>query len=404
MRIDDQLEIGERVLDFLAFVEPDAADDLVRHRLAHQRILNRPRLRVGAIENRKHPFNVLRSCLLHGAGDEVRLFELVTAAEVDDLSSALAVRPEALVLPVAILLDDRGRRVEDHLRRPVVLFEAHDARLGKVVLEVEDVPEVRSAPLVDRLVRIADDRQVAMDLGEPLDEHVLRTVGVLILVDHHVAELPGVAFPRLRGGLEQLDGLEQQIVEVERVAVREGPEVAFVNAGDLLVAQVERAAKRVGSFHAVLGLADSGERHSRRHQLVVDAELALRLFYHRDLVRRIVDDEIARQPDAGRLTPQQPRAQRVKRREPDSVARTAQHRLDALPHLACGFIGEGDRQHFVRRGVSVADEIRDAIGDDACLSRAGARQNQQRPVDVQHGLTLFGVEIGEERHWRGESV
>ena len=105
------------------------------------------------------------------------------------------------------------------------------------------------------------------------------------------------------------------------------------------------------------------------------------------------------EPDARRLTPQQPRAQRVKRREPDSVARSAQHRFDALPHLACGFIGEGDRQHFVRRGVSVADEIRDAIGDDACLSRAGARQNQQRPVDVQHGLTLFGVEILEEGHW-----
>ena len=66
-------------------------------------------------------------------------------------------------------------------------------------------------------------------------------------------------------------------------------------------------------------------------------------------------------PMRGASRLQQPRAQRVKRREPDSVARPAQHRFDALPHLAGGFIGEGDREHFVRRGMSVADEIRDAI-------------------------------------------
>ena len=36
-------------------------------------------------------------------------------------------------------------------------------RFGKVVLEVEDVAQVRAAPLVDRLIGIADDAEVAMD-------------------------------------------------------------------------------------------------------------------------------------------------------------------------------------------------------------------------------------------------
>ena len=51
MRVDDQFQVGERVLDFLPFVEADAADDLVRDRLPHQRIFDRPRLRVGPIED-----------------------------------------------------------------------------------------------------------------------------------------------------------------------------------------------------------------------------------------------------------------------------------------------------------------------------------------------------------------
>ena len=91
-------------------------------------------------------------------------------------------------------------------------------RVAEVVLEVEDVAQVGAAPLVDRLVGIADDREVAMDLGEPADQQVLRPVRVLVLVDHHVPELARVELAHLLGGLEELDGLQQQVVEVERVA------------------------------------------------------------------------------------------------------------------------------------------------------------------------------------------
>ena len=37
-------------------------------------------------------------------------------------------------------------------------------RLREVVLEVEDVAKVGAAPFVDRLIRIADDAEVAMHL------------------------------------------------------------------------------------------------------------------------------------------------------------------------------------------------------------------------------------------------
>ncbi len=133
--------------------------------------------------------DVLGSRLLQRADDEVGLFELVVAAERDDARAAGAVGPEPLVLAVAVLADHRRRGVENDLRRAIVLLEADDLRLGKVVLEVEDVAEVGAAPLVDRLIGIADDREIAVDLGEAADQQVLRPVGVLVLVDHHEPEL-----------------------------------------------------------------------------------------------------------------------------------------------------------------------------------------------------------------------
>ena len=153
------LQVGERVLDFLALVEADAADDLVGDALAHQRVFDRARLRVGAIEHRHRRCRRprARACLID-PDDEVGLLELVVAAEVDDLRAALAIGPEPLVLAVAVLADDRRRGVEDDLRRAVVLLEPDDRALrGKSLLEVEDVAQVGAAPLVDRLIGIADD-------------------------------------------------------------------------------------------------------------------------------------------------------------------------------------------------------------------------------------------------------
>ena len=95
--------------------------------------------------------------------------------------------------------------------------------VGKVVLEVEDVAQVGAAPLVDRLVGVADDAQVAVHADQLLDQQVLRPVGVLVLVDHREAEAPRVALAHRRHAVEQLDRLEQQVVEVERRWRRPGP-------------------------------------------------------------------------------------------------------------------------------------------------------------------------------------
>ena len=82
-----------------------------------------------------------------------------------------------------------------------------------------------------------------MFFGQPANQEVLRPVGVLVLVHHDVPELVRVELSRGLRCLEELDRLEQEIVEVERIAVLQRDDVLLVDLGDLLVAEVELAAQ-----------------------------------------------------------------------------------------------------------------------------------------------------------------
>ncbi len=402
MRVHDQLQVCERVLDLLALVKAHAADDLVGHAFAHQRVFNRAGLRVGPIEDRHQGVHVFGPVLLDRSRDEVGFLELVVPAVVDDPGASLAIGPEPFVLAIPVLADDGRCGVEDGLRRSIVLLEADDLGFAEVLLEIEDVPQVGAAPFVDRLIGIADDGDVAVDLGEPADEHVLRTIGVLVLVHHDVLELARVELAGLFGGFDELDRLQQKVVEIEGVRVLQCGEVPLVDLGNLLVADVPAAAQALRSFHAVLGLADSRQGGTRRHQLVVDAELALRLFDDGDLVGRVVDHEIARESDLRRLAAQQTRAERVKRREPHTARCSADERLDALPHFLRRLVGERDREHLIRIRMPVTDEVCDPVSDDASLAGARAREDEHGPIAMKHGFALLGVQLFEEIHG-GES-
>ena len=78
------------------------------------------------------------------------------------------------------------------------------------------------------------------------DQHVLRVVGVLVLVDQHVAEPAAVVLGDVGEGLQQVDRGHDQVVEVERVGLAQPPLVERVGLGEhrLLVAAVARPARR----------------------------------------------------------------------------------------------------------------------------------------------------------------
>ena len=41
---------------------------------------------------------------------------------------------------------------------------------------------------------------------------------------------------------------------------------------------------------------------------------------------------------------------------------------------------------------ALADEVRNSVSNDACLARAGARQDEKRTLRLENSIPLFGIE------------
>ncbi len=285
-------------------------------------------------------------------------------------------------------------RVEDQLRGAVVLFQLDDGGVGVVGLEVEDVAQVRSAPAVDRLVVIADHRQVAVLLGEELDPQVLGTVGVLVLIDVQVAPALLVAREHRRRLPEEAHGLQQQVIEVEGVGGLETSVVARIGGG---VAALEIATcllVRLGrADHVVLPAAD-GREHGRGSQLAGTLQLQItqHLLDDAGLVVGVVDGEARVDADGGAVATQHARAECVEGAHGHAAALRTDQGEDALAHLGGGLVGEGHRQDLPRLHALHPHEVGDAMGQDTRLARAGAGEDQKWSLGGRDRAGLLGVE------------
>ena len=108
--------------------------------------------------------------------------------------------------------------LDDALARAEVVVERDLADAVIAVGEGDDVGDLAAAPLVDRLVVVADDAEVRAELRQPPDQPLLQRVDVLVLVDHDVADVvadvaagpaassssSGVAFEELDGEVDHL--------------------------------------------------------------------------------------------------------------------------------------------------------------------------------------------------------
>ena len=350
VRVVEHLEIGDEILDLGALVEARAADHLVRDALADEHVLEHAALRVRAVEDRDlGAGEALLDEQRDLGGDVARLGVLVLDLDHAHRVAVAELRPEVLLLALAVVADDAVRGVEDVLRRAVVLLERDRVRAREVVLELEDVADVGAAAAVDRLVRVADDEDVAVLLGEELEQPVLRVVRVLVLVDEDVAErfLPLLA--RLGEALEHVDREEEHVVEVDGVRGEEPLLVQVVDLRDRLVVEARDALRvLVRGDERVLRVRDLGVDAARREALRVALELLEAALHEPDLVGLVVDREVGAVAEPLRLAAQDPAARGVERHHPGGARGRADEVADALAHLPRRLVRERDREDLGR--------------------------------------------------------
>ena len=156
---------------------------------------------------------------------------------------------------MAVFCDQRVRR-RQNLRRGTVVFHHHDGlHVWKDLVKIQQILDVRAAPGVDRLVRVAHDEEVAVIAAQHLHQLILQRVDILKLVDHDV--------------FEPLLPLEPDVLVLLENIERELDEVVVVEAEALFllieIAVEDDVPRRVG---ALVLFAQRVERH-RDHVLVI---------------------------------------------------------------------------------------------------------------------------------------
>jgi hypothetical protein len=79
-----------------------------------------------------------------------------------DLALIGSDRNQALLLSVCVACNETVGHLQNRGGAAEVLFQLHDDRLRPVLLERQDVANVRSPPTVDRLVRITCRADIAV--------------------------------------------------------------------------------------------------------------------------------------------------------------------------------------------------------------------------------------------------
>jgi hypothetical protein len=308
-RVHGETQVGERILHLGPVVEAHAPDHHVGNVVLEELLLEGSRLGVGAIEDRALAEGAALSP--HGVEDAphgvLRLVALVgSLVEADGVASA-AFGDEALLLAGLVVSDHARGAVEDGSGGAVVPLETDHARLGMVLLEVEDVADVGTPPGVDRLVGIPYHAEVAVLPGQLVDQPVLHAVRVLVLVHQHVLPAPAIVVEDLGEAIEELGGLDQQIAEVEGVGVGEEPLIGGIELHRLLCFQILCALGDLGGqVPFVLPLVDAPAHPLRLVDLRVETVAPLGLLDHGQRVGLVVDHETPREAEVPGLPAQDP--------------------------------------------------------------------------------------------------
>ncbi len=289
-------------------------------------------------------------------------------------------------------------------RRAVVALQADHLSAGKILLEAQDVVDLRPAPAIDRLVVVADAADVglrpAVDrrlrLRQQPEPQILRHVGVLILVDQHVAEAVVIVGEHVGVAAQNAQRLQHQVAEVGGVQHLQprligGIELSPAPVGEGAPVHLGHVARRQP---AVLPVVDMAGKLARRPALLVDALGLDDLLHQADLVVGVEDGEVAFQPRHLGVAAQHARADRVEGAQPlHALDHAADQVADAVLHLARRLVGEGDGEDLPGLGAAGGEQMGDAGGEHARLAGAGAGQYQNRPLGRLHRFALFRVQL-----------
>ena len=267
------------------------------------------------------------------------------------LAPRCVVGEQRLAEPALVVGDEARGGGEDVAGRAVVALQPDHLGAGKILLEAQDVVDLGAAPAVDRLVVVADAADVGRALRQQPQPQVLRDVGVLVLVDQHVAEAALVVGEHV--GV--LAGRAAGIRAAGRRSRRRSAPSGAAGRRRRAARPCRRRRRRPRPRGTLSGVRPRFFQPSiraaswRAGQRFLSSPSALdHLLHEADLVVGVEDGEVGLEPDQLGMAAQDLDADRVERAEPrHALDGAADQVADALLHLARRLVGEGDGQDWL---------------------------------------------------------
>ena len=239
--------------------------------------------------------------------------------------------------------------------RAVVLLQFEEQATLILLLEVEDIVNVCTTKTIDALGIISHHANILMRGSEKVDYLLLSVVGVLILIYEDEAEKAGILLAHLLMVSQQQVGVVEQVVEIHRIThaatlavhVVEQPHlrhlrftVASLELGTLLVfRRTYEVVLRVGYAVVYLG---------RLVYLLVELQFLYDSLTERARVRLIVDGIVVGVVYLLSLCPEQLGKDGVEGAHPYVSCPVAYQSYDALLHLLCSLVSEGQSEYLPR--------------------------------------------------------
>lgn len=355
------------------------------------------------------------------------------------LITLAVVRPQGLALALGVVLDDTVGCVEDVGGGAIVLLQTDGLGAGIELFKVEDIFNGSTTEAVDALVVIAHYADVALRPGKQADQTELCHAGVLILVHQQVAVLILVELPHVRVVGQQLHGLVDEVVKIERTGLFQFFLVGCIDACGLGALHISGVVckRLLRADQLILPAAHLVDGSLDGKKFIIDAQFFIHGFHHALGIIGIVNGKAAGVADLLGPAAQDAHTGRVEGGGEHLVAfLAAQHPAQALLQLPCRLVGKGNghhvptahrvaAQHPVQpaggigtghdggaQGLDVLlghragrflgamrraepDKVGDAVDQHSGLAAAGTGKDEQRAIRGKHSLPLHIVQTAE---------
>ena len=213
-------EISKRVANFHALIKPRATDNAVIKTELDEALFKLAHLERGADEDGDVIQRMVLALKLFDLfADGASLFFAVPCRGHIDLLFVVTclVGKQGFAKTVFVVADEVRGGSEDVAGGAIITFQLNDLRAGEVFFKAQNVIDFCPAPAVNRLVIITHTTNIRTALGKQAQPHILRDVGVLVLVHEDILKAALIVGQHIGVLFKQPQAFHQQVAKVAGV-------------------------------------------------------------------------------------------------------------------------------------------------------------------------------------------